>query len=625
MLAELQRYSSAFATTEDKISLMSCVMETADQFGVYAFSAVTGMSYKQEFDEGALYRLKNLQGDSVSWGKFFEIVKSSFNTGRVTAEEAESSSNLGFMSNMMGVSSSASVLRVTCLASSNARSVVFSLLLTGDNMQKRILEEMIRSHSIIAHFKEHKEELIKITEEETAIRIQAENLENEAIALKENLTRNKNQEAASNKRLAELKRANTSGNADNIENHWTAVKAKQKKISGNAAMIPNPLHNRTCRDFDLHLLRLIKTRWISPAECDLRSPSNRVVQPYSPVEFAKHIQNFSNRQRDTVWRVLDKIDQWDYNVFELQTALLGDDHASLPFQSSGGSLFITLYALLCRYKLLQKFEIDEQVALNWISAVEAGYHGNPYHNSMHAADVVQITHFILSTGGLTKRCELSDLDVLAALLSAAIHDFDHPGINNNFHIKTGSHLATLYNDRSVLENLHVGSVFELMKNSVFNILASFTADERRSIREVMVEMVLATDMGLHGKYVARFKSKLQESASFHEREDQILALAMALKMADISNCGRPQEIYLRWSGKISDEFYQQGDRERTFGLACSPFMDRLQPAIAKGQIAFMNYIIIPFFEQVSELLPGLRFTVDLAESNKKYWSAQENS
>uniref|UniRef100_A0A0A9WWX1 Calcium/calmodulin-dependent 3',5'-cyclic nucleotide phosphodiesterase 1A n=1 Tax=Lygus hesperus TaxID=30085 RepID=A0A0A9WWX1_LYGHE len=106
--------------------------------------------------------------------------------------------------------------------------------------------------------------------------------------------------------------------------------------------------------------------------------------------------------------------------------------------------------------------------------VEAGYHANPYHNLIHAADVAHTTHYILSQGGLAERCGLSEVQVFAALFAAAIHDFDHPGINNNFLVKTNSHLATLYNDHSVLENLHVSSVFELMKNPVFDILASFS-------------------------------------------------------------------------------------------------------------------------------------------------------
>lgn len=91
---------------------------------------------------------------------------------------------------------------------------------------------------------------------------------------------------------------------------------------------------------------------------------------------------------------------------------------------------------------------------------------------------------------------------------------------------------------------------------------------------------------------------------------------MCIKMADISNCGRPTNLYLKWGTKIADEFYLQGDREVQFkvdwinphvflasvvhffwhfqvaiGNPVSPLMDRRSPTMAKGQIAFMNYVV----------------------------------
>lgn len=45
--------------------------------------------------------------------------------------------------------------------------------------------------------------------------------------------------------------------------------------------------------------------------------------------------------------------------------------------------------------------------------------------------------------------------------------------------------------------MHVSSVFELMKNPVFNIFASFTDEQRHIMRDTIVQMVLATDMGMH--------------------------------------------------------------------------------------------------------------------------------
>jgi 3',5'-cyclic-nucleotide phosphodiesterase len=214
---------------------------------------------------------------------------------------------------------------------------------------------------------------------------------------------------------------------------------------------------------------------------------------------------------------------------------------------------------------------------------------------------------------------MRDEDILAALVASAIHDFDHPGINNSFHVRAQTYLATLYNDRSVLENRHVSAVFELMKLPKFNLLSSVTEDQRRDIRDTIVEMVLATDMGLHGKFVSQWKRRIAENHNLEKKDDMRLALAMALKMADISNCGRPHDIYMRWGAKISDEFYMQGDREKNFGLSISPFMDRAQPGVSKSQISFMNFVVVPMFESISEFLPDMHFSVDHTEQNKSYW------
>ena len=55
---------------------------------------------------------------------------------------------------------------------------------------------------------------------------------------------------------------------------------------------------------------------------------------------------------------------------------------------------------------------------------------------------------------------LTDLEVFACLISAIIHDYDHSGTTNNYHINSSSNLALLYNDRAVLENHHVSAFFK---------------------------------------------------------------------------------------------------------------------------------------------------------------------
>jgi hypothetical protein len=55
---------------------------------------------------------------------------------------------------------------------------------------------------------------------------------------------------------------------------------------------------------------------------------------------------------------------------------------------------------------------------------------NPYHNSTHAADVVQALVFLLCEDDIHKKFE--PLELAAGITAAIIHDVAHPGVNNQF-------------------------------------------------------------------------------------------------------------------------------------------------------------------------------------------------
>eukprot|EP00667_Euglena_gracilis_P013266 EG_transcript_13675 len=125
---------------------------------------------------------------------------------------------------------------------------------------------------------------------------------------------------------------------------------------------------------------------------------------------------------DQVIKLLEKIDDWDFDCFALDRA------------TNGTPLFTTCYHLLYKYGLVQYFNIDHTILCNFLQAVESGYHPNPYHNKTHAADVVQVTHYIIhgDHGNLKGVINMNENDQFACILAACMHDFDHPGFNNNF-------------------------------------------------------------------------------------------------------------------------------------------------------------------------------------------------
>ena len=595
MLSELHKCPSLFATTDGQVAVMARMSPDAERLQVVACGA-TGVTCMAEFDEPALAPLKDKASKRLNWERFFEELQTSFNMGKVAGSDPKA---------------------VTCSLSVEGETIDFALQPSAEDGQKLILDGLLGYHYAHTHPKEVEKQLEEATKRENEIKLASADLEKEETQLNAIITRSKEQDTTNQRRLetlqAELARVEAekkaTGDFEDDDDEEAAI-----------CRTRNPLGSKSCKDVNHELLRMVKSAFINEPD----GPYNGVIRPLTSSEFTQYTTTFSDDQKRSLWECMQKLDDWDYDVFKLQRTMSGDDHYSLATQHNGGSLFMTTYALLFKCGLMQKFKLDEQTIINWISVVEAGYHGNPYHNSMHAADVLHVCHYILTKGGMIKKLRMRDEDTLAALVAAAIHDFDHPGINNSFHVRAQTYLATLYNDRSVLENRHASAIFELMKLPKFNFLAALSDDQRRDVRDTIIEMVLATDMGLHAKFVNQWKRRIAENHDLEKKDDMRLALAMALKMADISNCGRPHEIYMRWGAKISDEFYMQGDREKNFGLTISPFMDRSQPGVSKSQISFMNFVVVPMFESISEFLPDMHFSVDHTEQNKSYWMEHQD-
>ncbi|KAJ8867874.1 hypothetical protein PR048_031679 [Dryococelus australis] len=63
----------------------------------------------------------------------------------------------------------------------------------------------------------------------------------------------------------------------------------------------------------------------------------------------------------------------------------------------------------------------------------------------------------------SERNWMTDLEIFATLLAAIIHDYEHTGTTNNFHVMSGTETALLYNDRAVLENHHISASFRSVR------------------------------------------------------------------------------------------------------------------------------------------------------------------
>ncbi|XP_030436623.1 calcium/calmodulin-dependent 3',5'-cyclic nucleotide phosphodiesterase 1A isoform X5 [Gopherus evgoodei] len=298
------------------------------------------------------------------------------------------------------------------------------------------------------------------------------------------------------------------------------------------------------------------------------------------------------------------VDKWSFDVFALNEA------------SGEHSLKFMMYELFTRYDLMSRFKIPVPSLISFAEALEVGYskYKNPYHNLIHAADVTQTVHYIMLHTGIMHW--LTELEILAMIFAAAVHDYEHTGTTNNFHIQTRSDVAILYNDRSVLENHHVSAAYRLMQEDEMNILANLTKDDWRELRSLVIEMVLSTDMSGHFQQIKTMRHTLQQT----EGIDKAKAMSLILHAADISHPAKSWELHYRWTTALMEEFFRQGDKEAALGLPFSPLCDRKSTMVAQSQIGFIDFIVEPTFSLLTDSMEKIIIPL-IEEASKSESSA----
>uniref|UniRef100_A0A671S5Y7 Phosphodiesterase n=1 Tax=Sinocyclocheilus anshuiensis TaxID=1608454 RepID=A0A671S5Y7_9TELE len=350
--------------------------------------------------------------------------------------------------------------------------------------------------------------------------------------------------------------------------------------------------------------------------------------------------------------LMERINTWNFQIFELMEMTGG---------KTGRILSYVAYTLFQDTGLFEIFKIPVREFMTYFYALENGYRDIPYHNRVHATDVLHAVWYLTTrsipgfqqihnehvTGSDTdsdsgispgrvayatsRSSSFSDdsygclawnipaLELMALYVAAAMHDYDHPGRTNAFLVATNAPQAVLYNDRSVLENHHAASAWSLfLSQPEFNFLCSLDHVEFKRFRFLVIEAILATDLKKHFDFLAEFNSKVNDVNSpgidWTNENDRLLVCQVCIKLADINGPAKERSLHLKWTEGIVNEFYEQGDEEATLGLPISPFMDRSAPQLAKLQESFITHIVGPLCNSydAAGLLPG-------------YWIDEEGS
>uniref|UniRef100_F7AP89 Phosphodiesterase n=1 Tax=Ciona intestinalis TaxID=7719 RepID=F7AP89_CIOIN len=343
-----------------------------------------------------------------------------------------------------------------------------------------------------------------------------------------------------------------------------------------------------------------------------------------------------NRHRDTIsrWRKLPMYGVVVSNEEALAKELEdidtwgGVDLFKIAEISNNRPLTSIMYTICKKRDMFVKFKLSPVKFLTYMMTLEDHYRKVPYHNSLHAADVTQSVHVLLSSAALDS--VFTDLEVLAALVASAMHDVDHPGLNNQYHCANSTELAIMYNDECVLENHHLAVGFKLMQQDHCDVFEHFTQKQWQSLRKMAIDMVLATDMSKHMQLLANLKTMVETkkvAASgvlmLDNYTDRIQVLQNMVHCADLSNSSKPIEAYKQWVARLIDEFWMQGDVEREAGLEISPLCDRHNTSIERSQVMFIDFVVHPLLETWADLVnPYAQDIINQLASNREYYASR---
>ena len=338
--------------------------------------------------------------------------------------------------------------------------------------------------------------------------------------------------------------------------------------------------------------------------------------------FSKYSSNLIENALSDINYPLGRILEKTFNIFELKE-IIGQDNV-LPIM---GKVILDSFGLYSD-DIISTEKLDPFL----VSVSNQYFKTTLYHNSMHGADVTQSLCLYFLNSNAEEICQSLVLDLLGILISALGHDLGHPGLTNPFHINSSSELAITYNDISCLENFHTSTLFRTIRKPETDIFEKLSVQDYKTIRKRMIGNILATDMVNHGKIMTLIKSRIAinkaenktkfELLSGNEKtkfEEQQSLFDFLIHAADLAHNTKLFNISLKWVELLSEEFWLQGDKEKSMNLPVSFLCDRDSYNIPQSQVGFIKGFIIPTFDCLVDIFPTLKFTMDNAKTNLKRW------
>lgn len=283
-------------------------------------------------------------------------------------------------------------------------------------------------------------------------------------------------------------------------------------------------------------------------------------------------------------------------------------------------------------------------------ATIASHHSDlPFHNFQRASHATASAHELLNslcapssnergdfaeedaTSGAAARTFGISADPLARfamVLSALVHDVDHPGVPNARLVAEADPMAIEYDDVSVVEKRSVALAWEVLVEDRFRGLRSsifVDGEEMRRFKQLLVNAVLATDVSDEGRSSV---GMIEWQRAFHGPDEgsrssrSLKACLVFQQVAQASNMAHAMqqwETYVKWNTRL----YQERAKAYREGRAAS------DPRVNWHEegLRFIDRYVIPLTEKLKECgafgptAAGGEF-LDFAFENRRRWEEE---
>ena len=310
------------------------------------------------------------------------------------------------------------------------------------------------------------------------------------------------------------------------------------------------------------------------------------------------------------------LDKLSYNLFEYTEDELQEFVARMLFdfspETNNECLFSHYYEL--------------------VGNIRNAYNDHAYHSFRHAVDVTQAMYVLLMDENL--RALLSANDPVILLLTCLLHDVGHNGRTNNVLRRSKHKLCAQYGDVSTLEHYHADLARQIIdEHNVVEML-----DIELSVVDFVEELILYTDIEKHMDFMEKFKRALEseprgyggissKGSRKHKTEFQKLFCGLLVKICDISNLARREEVAQRWGNQLTEETLLLYSYCQSIGLEPAaplpPVSDEIQ---ARRSLQFAECFVKPMYEMLGRICPtaSAPFYMGLKRNTNK-WNATATS